>query len=256
LLLDILLDLPDLSVRRQALERRVENKEDLRRTLLDGLECLREGQRMEAVLEAWYDRFKAVAPGALYPPEISQFDSVLDTSGTGNLFPVIFRFPNFIVGQNMLYYWIALMSIQAHWCFTYATLARLSETLDSMGRDNLVCTCASSVVGKEAVTCLRHFTMDLLPPLGHREEWPTGAAYHVCQSIEYFILHHARAFGPASVIPGLLLVKAYWTYAPGDMSREMTWVNEMLCRVRAAGGGIAGPLMRMRIGEKVQTSVG
>ncbi|KAK4235351.1 hypothetical protein C8A03DRAFT_17900 [Achaetomium macrosporum] len=252
-LLDILLDLPDLSVRRRALERRLEAKEDFRSSLLDGLECVREGQRMEAVLEAWYDRFKAVAPGALYHPELSQMDSVLDSPEMGKVFPVIFRFPNFIVGQNMLYYWIALMSVQAHWCFTYATLAQLSQTLDSVGRGNLVCTCAG-VVG-EAVTCLRHFAMHLLPPLGHREAWPTGAAYHVCQSIEYFMLRHARAFGPASVIPGLLLVKVYWMFAPGDMSREITWVNEMLCRVRAGGGSIAGPLMRLRIRGGVLTSV-
>jgi hypothetical protein len=231
----------------------LEAKEDFRRTLLDGLECVREGQRMEAVLEAWYDRFKVVAPGALYHPELSQMGSMLDSLETGKVFPIIFRFPNFIVGQNMLYYWIGLMSLQAHWCFTYATLAQLSETLDSVGRGNLVCTCAS-LMG-EPVTCLRHFAMDLLPPLGHREEWPTGAAYRVCQSIEYFILRHARVFGPAGVIPGLLLVKAYWMYAPGDMSREMTWVHEMLCRVRVGGGSIAGPLMRMKIDGAVLTIV-
>ncbi|KAK0751623.1 hypothetical protein B0T18DRAFT_426240 [Schizothecium vesticola] len=252
-LLDILLDLPDLSGRRRALEKRLEAKEDLRRALLDGLECVAEGWRIEAVLTAWYDGFKAVAPGAPYHPELSQMDSVLDSSKTGKVFPVIFRFPNFVVGQNMLYYWIALMSVQAHWCLTYATLARLSETLDAVGRSNLVCICAGE--GEEAVTCLRHFAVDRLPPLGHRQEWPTGAAYHICQSVEYFLLHHARAFGPASMIPGLLLVKAYWIFAPGDMSRETTWVNETLCRVRVSGGNIAGPLMRMRIYEGVPTIV-
>lgn len=252
LLIDILLDLPDLSVRRRALERRLEARGDFRRTLLDGLECVRDGQRIEVVLEAWHDRFKAVAPGALYHPELSQMDSALDSSETGKVFPVIFTFPNFIVGQNMLYYWIALMSVQAHQSITYATLAQLSGTLDSVGRGNLVCACAG-VEG--AVTCLRHFAVDLLPPLGHREEWPTGSAYHICQSIEYFMLRHARAFGPASVIPGLLLVKAYWMFAPGDMSREMMWVNEMLCRVRAGGGSIAGPLMRLRIDGGVLTMV-
>jgi hypothetical protein len=231
----------------------LEAKEDLRRALLKGLECVREGQRRDAELEAWYDRFKALAPGALYHPELSELDSVLDSAGTGKLFPVIFHFPNFIVGQNMMYYWIALMSVQAHWCFTYATLAQLSQTLDSVGRGNLVCTCAGAV--EAAVTCLRHFATHLLPPLGNREEWPRGSAYHVCQSIEYFLLRHTRAFGPASVIPGLLLVKGYWLYAPGDMSREMTWVNEMLCRVRAGGGGIAGPLMRLRIQGGVLTLV-
>ncbi|KAK3311053.1 uncharacterized protein B0T15DRAFT_520268 [Chaetomium strumarium] len=245
LLLDILLGLQDLSLRRQALERRLKAKEDLRRTLLDGLECVREGQRTEAVLEAWYDRFKALAPGALYHPELSQMDSVVDSPETGKLFPVVFRFPNFLVGQTMMYYWIALMSVQAHWCFTYATLAQLSRELDSVGRGNLVCTCAG--VLEPVVTCLRHFAMRLLPPLGHREEWPTGPAYHVCQSIEYFLLRHVRPIGPASAIPGLLLVKGYWLFAPGDMSREITWVNEMLCRVRAGGGSIAGPLVRLRM---------
>ncbi|KAK0719102.1 hypothetical protein B0H67DRAFT_147634 [Lasiosphaeris hirsuta] len=253
-LIDILLDVPDLSVRRQALERSLEARGDLRRALLDGLECVGEGRRIEAVLEAWHDRFRAVAPGALYHPELSQMASALDSSEAGKVFPVIFRFPSFIVGQNMLYYWITLMSVQAHLCFTYASLAQLSDTLDSVGRDNLVCTCTCAGVAEPA-TCLRHFAVELLPPLGHREEWPTGPAYHICQSIEYFMLHHARAFGPASVIPGLLLVKAYWMFAPADMSREMTWVNEMLCRVRTGGGSIAGPLMRLRINRGVLTIV-
>jgi len=141
------------------------------------------------------------------------------------------------------------MSVQAHWCFTYASLVRLEGVLDSIGRGNLPCTCTTAVSeGQEGkVRCLRHFTVGLLPPLGHREDWPTTAAYHICQSMEYFILCHAKAFGPASVIPGLLLVRAYWMYAPGDMGRETTWVNEMLCRVRVGGGSIAGPLMRLRI---------
>lgn len=251
--MDILLDLPDLSARRQALERRLEAKADFREALLDGLECIRHGQRIEAVLEAWYGRLKSLAPGALYHAELSQINSVLDSSETGKIFPVVFRFPSFIVGQNMLYYWIALMSVQAHWCFTYATLAKLSETLDSAGRGNFVCVCTD--VAEEAVTCLRHFKVDLLPPLAHRKEWPTGAAYHICQSFEYFILRHAQTFGPASLIPGLLLVKAYWMFAPGDMRREITWVNEMLCRVRVGGGSIAGPLMRLRIDRGVLSMI-
>ncbi|KAK0653045.1 hypothetical protein B0T16DRAFT_455357 [Cercophora newfieldiana] len=252
-LLDILFELPDLSVRRQALERKLKAKEDFRSTLLDGLECAREGQRVEGLLETWYDSFKAAATGALFHPELSQFESVLDNTETGKIFPVVFGFPNFIVGQSMLFYWITLMSIQAHWCFTYASLTLLSGTLDSVGRGNLVCTCAGAADG--AVACLRHFSMDQLPPLGHRKGWPTGAAYHVCQSIEYFILHHAKAFGPASVIPGLLLVKGHWTFAPDDMSRETTWVNEMLCRVRAGGGSIAGPLMRLKLDGRNVTMV-
>ena len=209
------------------------------------------------MLETWYGGFKAVTPGALYHPELSQMDSMLDKPETGKVFPVVFRFPGFVVGQSMLYYWIALMCVQAHWCFTYATLARLSDTLGSMGRGNLVCTCAGpGLAGMEgATTCLRHFTMDLLPPLGHREEWPTGGAYLICQSIEYFMLGHARALGPVSVIPGLLLVKAYWTFAPCNMSREIAWVNEMLYRVRVAGGSIAGPLIRLRIDKGVLTFV-
>jgi len=240
-------------VRRQALERVLEAKGDHRHALLEGFECIRRGQKIEDALAAWYDDFKAAIPGVLYHAELSKMDSVIDNPDSGKLFPVIFRFPHFMVGQNMLYYWISLMSVQAHWCFTYATLTRVSEALDSAGRATATCTCAG--LDEEAATCPRHFSMHLLPPLGHREEWPTGAAYHICQSIEYFMLHHARAFGPASVIPGLVLAKAYWMFAPGDMSRETTWVNEMLCRVRESGGSIAGPLLRLRIDGRDLTMV-
>jgi hypothetical protein len=36
-----------------------------------------------------------------------------------------------------------------------------------------------------------------------------------------------NAFGPATAIPALLLIEAYWLFGPKDRSWETTRVNEM-----------------------------
>jgi len=235
-LVDILLDIPDLSAQRQALE----STTDPHQILSGALESIRDGQRMESTVEEWFNHFKDTIPGSLYHPELSNVDSVVDDSDSGKLFPVAFHFPAFIVGQSLVFYWVAVLSVHAHLCFTYEILARLSAMLDSLGRESLSCSCDGTEKPRH---CLRHFTMELLPSLGPREQWPRGAAYNICRSVEYFLLDKTRGFGPAGVLPALTMVKGFWKHAAGDWSREIAWVNDMLSRIRESGNGIADALL-------------
>lgn len=234
-LVDILLVLPELSGQRQGLGMTADPQEFLSRAV----SSIREGERMESVLETWYESFKETVPGPLYHPELSKIDTIVDNAELGKLFPVAFYFPAFAVGQNLVYYWVAMMSVHAHLCFTYRMIAEFLTMLDTIGRSNLPCTCSSP---DETLACLHHFSMEALPPLGPREQWPRTLAYNICQSVEHFMLRKMRGFGSASIMPALALVKGFWKHAPGDWSREIAWVDDMLGRIRSSGSNIARAL--------------
>ncbi|KAK0733039.1 hypothetical protein B0T26DRAFT_3941 [Lasiosphaeria miniovina] len=230
-LLDILLDIPELSAQREGLQH-VRNP---RLFLATAVGTIRQGYMIEGALDEWFIRFKATVPGALYHPELSKIDSLVDNPDSGKLFPVAFRFPAFVIGQNVLYSWVAKLTLHAHLCFTYAILERSLGILDALGRSNFSCTCDA---GAEPL-CLRHFAMDLLPPLGRRSQWPRETAYNICQSVEYFMGNPVRALSPASVLPALAVVKGFWKHAPGDWSREISWIDSRLEIIRASDTEIA-----------------
>ena len=234
-LVDILLVIPNLSAQRQALQRMA----DPQAFLYNALATISDGQKIESLLEEWFNDFKASVDGPLYHPELSTIKSKADSHELGKLFPVAFHFPTFLVGQNLVYYWVALMNVHAHFCFTYETIARFLSTLEAMDRDHLPCICQDVT---RSPICLQHFNMGLLPALDYREEWPRTVAYNICQSVEHFLLRKTRGFGHVSALPALALVKGFWKHTPGDWSREMAWVDDMLDRIRASGSGIAGVL--------------
>lgn len=212
-LLDILFEITGFFPQRQ----RIENMTDPRSIFRETLATIREGLRIEHVIADWYARFKETVSGPLYYPELSKREYMVDQSDLGKMFPVAFRFPSFSVAQNLLFYWVALLSLHAHLGWVYGTLSRLLEALELI-RVGLPCTCDSE--------CLRHFTMDDLPALGDRLDWPRTTAYNICQSIEYCLQDHGRGFGPVAILPVLSMVKGYWVHWPGDWSREIEWVDE------------------------------
>lgn len=233
-LVDILLvDVPNSFAQCQALRDMV----DPRQVLSKGIENICEDQRIEGCLDEWFDSFKTTVPGELYHMELSKIDTVVDNPEVGKLFPVAFHFPAFIVGQNLVYYWAALASVQAHQYFTHAILSQLVTMLESSGRGSFSCTCDNTTEGP--AHCLQHFTVELLPSLNHRTEWPYVSAYKICQSVEYFLQDKMRGFAPASMLPSLAMVKGLWKRAPGCWDREIAWVDDMLARIRASGYGIA-----------------
>ncbi|KAK3375657.1 hypothetical protein B0T24DRAFT_676581 [Lasiosphaeria ovina] len=230
-LLDILLDIPELSAQRE----RLQHIRNPHLFLATAVGTIRQGYMIENALDEWFVRFKATVPGALYHPELSKIDSLADNPDSGKLFPVAFRFPSFVIGQNVLYSWVAKLTLHAHLCFTYEILERSLGILDALGRSNFSCTCDA---GAEPL-CLRHFTMHLLPPLGHRSQWPRETAYNICQSVEYFMENPVRALSPASVLPALAVVKGFWKHAPGNWSREILWTDSRLEIIRTSDTEIA-----------------
>ncbi|KAM7203352.1 hypothetical protein V8F33_002343 [Rhypophila sp. PSN 637] len=238
-LIDILLEIPEIGPKRQ----KVEAMTDPKQILSGCIANINEGYVLESRLAEWFDSYKETIPGALYHPRLSSIDSVVDDAEKGKLFPVAFHFPGFMSGQNLVYYWVGLMSIQAHLSFSYTTLQQLVVVLDAMGRDNLPCSCIANSTSPEAgksLHCLRHFNIKVLPSLGQREEWPRTTAYNICQSTEYFLEDKIQGFMPASVLPALVLVKGFWKFAPGNMSREIAWIDDMLGKISASGSAVAG----------------
>ncbi|KAK9420262.1 hypothetical protein SUNI508_06531 [Seiridium unicorne] len=214
-LLDILLDIPSHFSER----RHIGEMTDPQLILQYSLDTVRQSLRTEERLADWFGSFEDTVPGPLYYPELSIRQCSNDERALGMLFPIAFRFPAPSVAQNLIFYWTALLSIHAHLISIYDMLSGLMDTLD-MIRADLPCTCDSG--------CLRHFEMGSLPPLGRRRDWPRTIAYYICQSMEYCLQDNGRGFGPVSVLPVLSVVKAHWTYWPGDWTREIAWVDEVL----------------------------
>jgi hypothetical protein len=201
------------------------------------LQSIKYAEKAESELEEWVRHLKATVPGALYYAEMSQLDSVADDPVTGKLFPVAFTFSASMIGHNLIYYWTALMAVHAHLCYTYSFLRRLTTRLDGTGRSPLPCTCDDGH-SEGPTPCPRHFYMDRLRPLGHREEWARTTAHNIAQSIEYFVLKPQFGFGPGSVLAALVLLQGFWMYAEGDFSREVAWATHMLDRIRAQGSSM------------------
>jgi hypothetical protein len=236
-LIDIMLNMPDFFARVRGLAGVADPSYILQSACL----AIREGERIEESLAQWLNGFQRAVPGALYHAGLSKIDTVADTPELGKLFPVAFHFPAFVVGQAMVFYWVAVMSVQANLCLTYGILKTLMANLEAVGRGHLPCVCLDDGTGAER--CLQHFTMERLPELAHRDGWTRGAAYNICQSVEYFLLDTARGFGPPTVLPALGWVKGFWKHAPGQWDREIGWVDDMVGRIHATGYGIAGAML-------------
>jgi hypothetical protein len=184
---------------------------------------------MDSCLADWFAQFEATVAGPLSYPELSRVNSTADSPELGKVFPVAFYFPAFIVAQTLVFYWIALIIVHAHMCLMYENLARLVALLETV-KDDISCTCSDTDDNDSAaaMTCLRHFAVELLPPR------------NICQSVEYFLQDQMRGVGPVSVLPALLIVNAYRRYASGDWSRETLWINDMVGKIQGKGNEIAG----------------
>ena len=244
-LMDILLGLSELSAQRHAQQ----TTKDPLKLLSSALESVQTVQQMELRLEQWFVDCKANIPALLYYPELAKMDSPVDDPLTGKLFPVVFRFPAFAIGQNVVWFWVTQTALYAHLCFTYALIAQLLCTLNADGRDKYLCTCAGS-----DAPCLKHFSLDTLPPLGDRVLWPRTTAYNVAQSVEYFLDDTKQKIGPEGIRAAILLIRGLWRYAPVDMSREIAWVDERMARILSRVTNAARPV-RTTIAQDLQMLV-
>ncbi|KJZ80288.1 hypothetical protein HIM_00138 [Hirsutella minnesotensis 3608] len=201
-----------------------------------------QGQRLRSALQHWYEGFREAVPGPLYHAELSKVKTVVDDAASGQLFPVAYRFPSFVIGQAIVYYWIGTTMIQARRYQTDTHLACLRRTLES--RSSGEHSCPHGTIA-EAPTDFSHDPVeDLLPVPGdaQREGW--AAAYHICQSAEYFLHDVTRGFGPASVLPALTWVKGLWKQRLDSCSRdrEIAWIDAILVLIHSRGYGIAGAI--------------
>jgi hypothetical protein len=91
-----------------------------------------------------------------------------------------------------------------------------------------------------AMTCLYHSATGLLSSLRSSIEWPLAPARNICQSVEFFLQERMRGEGSISVLPALLIVKAYLRISPGDWNREILWIDDMVGKIQGKCNAIAG----------------
>jgi hypothetical protein len=236
-LVDILLEIPLLYSQSDAAEVATNTHEKLSKTI----ENVRESQHMGQCLADWFKKFEATSAGSLYYPEYSNISSAADSPELGKVFPVAFYFPAFSVAQTLVFYWSALIVVHGHMCFVYERLAHLVELLVSAKEDRQFTSgYPDSNDSEAAMTCLHHAATDLLSSLGSSIESPLSPARNICQSVEYFLQEKMRGEGTISILPALLIVKAYWRFTPGDWSHEKLWVDDMISNIQGMGNEIAG----------------
>jgi hypothetical protein len=90
------------------------------------------------------------------------------------------------------------------------------------------------------MTCLYHSATGLLSSLRSSIEWPLAPARNICQSVEFFLQERMRGEGSISVLPALLIVKAYLRISPGDWNREILWIDDMVGKIQGKCNAIAG----------------
>lgn len=196
---------------------------------------------MDSRLSEWFTHLESKVSGPLYYPKLSTMESSADSSELGKLFPVSFHFPTYIVGQSLVFYWVAVIVVHAHMCAMYEKLAQQTTAFETM-KEHVPCTCGKvdgSSSSTVVTTCLHHFHTEMLPPLGHRKDWAQKTTRNICQSVEYFLQDQLRTVGPVSILPPLVVVKEYWKYTPGNWFRESLWVKDMIARIKSKGEKIA-----------------
>lgn len=250
-ILDLVLETPEVYARTDALDA-VTKEQDI---LTGAVETVRECLRVDRELAGWLARFEAAVAGPLYCPELSRIHSSADSAEFGKVFPVRFSFPAPILAQAMVFYWLALVVVHSHTCEMYDQLTDLVARLDPI-RGDVRCTCGGSNTNEEGrdkglsshpesdtgltaprFTCLRHFSTDLLPPLGSKTEWSRTSARNICQSAEYFLQDQLRGVGPILMLPALVTIKAFYRYVP-NFGREIMWIDEVLAEIRGRGNAI------------------
>lgn len=243
------------------------------------LTALKAAWQLDYALATWLAKLEASIPGPLYqckPSEAPPSDA--DTPESGRLFPVVFDFPSFAVGQSFLLYWTGQMMLQSYLRGLFFDAAALSEAL-SERRDEMDCSCPAAedaavpayellpnvpsqkgegggvvesdehrAVARAAVlaagtisACPRHFSAGQLPSLDDALS-SKQALRKTCQSVEFFLQRKAGAWETSVLVPSLATAKAVLPFLDGNVYRERLWVGEMLGKVHKKGNSLAAYL--------------
>ncbi|KAJ5088533.1 c6 zinc finger domain containing protein [Penicillium angulare] len=132
---------------------------------------------LELVLRNLYKDYESTISGPLYWSELSTLETNTNHNDhdedKGNLFPVSFHFPSFIVAQFALTYWSGILVLYRQLAITYQHLAIILGTPDYFLR----CRDATNVI----------YTM----------------AINICQSFEYMTNHRMGGMGLLAIISPL-----------------------------------------------------
>lgn len=197
----------------------------------------------DSALRRWYVRVEAAAQGPMFWTKVSTLDTAADDPETGKLFPLAYRFPSFVLAQSLIFFWVCRTLVGAHLCRLYQALARVDA--DPRRLQLAPCTCEDvqnpsppeSEIGVE--TCVRHFELKKLPPLGSHRDWASHSGYEICKSAEFFLEERARGLGPSALFPALRILRFLWKALPGDWAREMVWIGDIIAKIQARGNNVA-----------------
>ncbi|KAH8901329.1 hypothetical protein GQ53DRAFT_800818 [Thozetella sp. PMI_491] len=206
----------------------------LRERIVAGLQCVRACWRFDQALTDWLKELGEKYPGPLFWVSTTKADinplQGKDESPVIALFPAIYEFPSYMLAYALLRYWISRVIVSYHLCQTYQTLESLVAERGATKREVVECTCTNSPNTKMA-SCLRHFSLDQLPPLGYRKNWTQSIARNICQSIDFFMQDKWKMVGRVVLMPPVKIMQSYWEIDENDRTRELAWATETITRI-------------------------
>ena len=190
-------------------------------------------QKCDVLLErlsTWLGRLEQAVAGPLYLPKLAIGNNVTDGDHEARLFPVAFYFPAFAVAKAMVLYWIIQIIVcqqldMAHECFRWASNAVRNH--ESAG---ILCTCHHLNGDYNAnKSCFQHsHEPGFFGELVATADWPHTMSPKICQAVEYFFQPQFRLALGSTILPALIIVRKYWSLAPGDWGRQVAWVDAVI----------------------------
>ena len=229
LLVDLALQLPIFSEKTEALS----FISDPHQRFAAGVEILWSFHQFDSKLTSWFSNYVKCVDGPLYWPKLSSINSSADSPDLGKVFPVYFHFSSLTTGELLMLYWMTQMMLHIHMGTLFDRLPTLAKHIKNSQDSTTSCDSSEGQSRESGSPGSSHASLaDQIPPLVHRTEWPNTLARFICQSAEFFFQEELSSMGGAPCLSYLLSAQACFRVASGNWARELTWIHEVLARIK------------------------
>ncbi|CAG8030455.1 unnamed protein product [Penicillium salamii] len=173
-------------------------------------ECWHIDEQMESI----YNCMRLSKGDALYWPVPSRADHLMNTEGSGNLFPIVFNFQNTQIAATLMLLWATRTML---WSGLTNMYQHLEAIIAAQGHN----TNTSAELKNE------------VNPMERCGDY-IFVAHQVCQSVEYFLHDEMLLSGPLSVSPALGIIADSLRNRPGH-DQELAWIQGALKLARQKG---------------------
>lgn len=195
--------------------------------------------KLDAKLEALYDKIERQEPGPVYWPVVAnEFNPLNETQA----FPATYRFPNMGTAHTCIMYWATCSILWSGLIKIYEILNGLQVLIQALAASSVPVplsapippftsvpsrsspnpTASSTYLSADAPTSLSFPPALELPPLGHRSDIPSMAR-NICKSLPFYEAGLVKAGTPITVAVFPLKVAIEGFSGVEGCERELGW---------------------------------